>query len=149
MSAPVVLEQQVPLSRGERLRALTAVATARLLLAATRARPARLRRLLQLLVREGRPASLPMAVRARAAVVTVSLHAASDHGCLLRSIAILLACRAAGYTLTWRVGVVSPPPASHAWVEADDTPVGEPFDPRLLYSPIITVRPCGKGTLPR
>lgn len=141
MSAPVVLEQPVPLTAAERIRAWTAVAAARLLLVATRGRPVGFHRVLRMLARGARPVPHVVAVRARAAVTTVSLRAASDHGCLLRSVAIVLACRLAGYTATWRVGVASPPPTSHAWVEADDTPVGEPFDPRLLYRPIITVKP--------
>lgn len=144
-----MLEQPARLALGEQLRARTAVAAAWLLLALVRARPARLRRLLRVLHRGARPAPVEVALRARAMVATVSLHAASDHGCLLRSVAIVLACRFAGVAVTWRVGVVSPPPALHAWVEADDKPVGEPFDPRWLYSPIITVEPSRKGILPR
>lgn len=139
MTTPVALEAPAHLTADERWRTRAAVGAAWLLLAMARSRPARLRRVLRLLRRGTRPAPLPYAARTRQAVATVSLRAASDHGCLLRSLAIVIACRFAGYTLTWRVGVVSPPPASHAWVEAEDTPVGEPFDPRRLYTPIITV----------
>jgi Transglutaminase-like superfamily len=112
----------------------------------TRARPARIRAVLRLLNAGATPAPLALAQRCRAVVTTVSLRAASDHGCLPRSLAVLVACRLAGCTVTWRVGVASPPPSSHAWVEADDTPVGERFDPRLLYSPIITVHPAERIT---
>jgi hypothetical protein len=102
-------------------------------------------------VRVRRP--YPAAVAARAAVTTVSLRAASDHGCLLRSVATACACRLQGHAVTWRIGVMSPPPTCHAWVEAADTPVGELFDPRALYTPIITITPdphhADKGSSPR
>lgn len=100
-------------------------------------RPARIRRALRLASLHVPPASYEQARAARAAVTTVSLHAASDHGCLLRSVATVIACRLQGRGLVWRVGVVSPPPASHSWVEAEGAAVGEPFDPYLLYTPII------------
>ncbi|WP_236788006.1 lasso peptide biosynthesis B2 protein [Amycolatopsis sp. GM8] len=138
MSTPTVLEAPVPLAPGERARGLLAVGAARLILAATRGRPTRIRAVLRILRVGASPAGLEAAVRARACVTTVSLRCASDHGCLLRSVAIVVACRLTGRSVLWQVGTASPPPASHAWVEAADTPVGEPFDPRLLYSPIIT-----------
>jgi Transglutaminase-like superfamily len=138
----VVLDLPVPLTVTERLRGTAAVAAASLILTATRARPARIRAVLRLLNAGATPAPLALAQRCRAVVTTVSLRAASDHGCLSRSLAVLVACRLAGHTVTWRVGVASPPPSSHAWVEADDTPVGERFDPCLLYRPIITVCPA-------
>jgi hypothetical protein len=146
VSIPVVLDLPVPLTVTERLRGMAAVAAASVILTATRARPARIRAVLRLLNTGAVPAPLAFAQRCRAIVTTVSLRAASDHGCLSRSLAVLLACRLSGRTVTWRVGVLSPPPSSHAWVEADDTPVGERFDPRLLYSPIITVRPAERIT---
>jgi hypothetical protein len=142
----VVLDLPVPLTVIERLRGTAAVAAAALILAATRARPARIRAVLRLLDAGAIPASLALAQRCRAIVITVSPRAASDHGCLGRSLAVLVACRLAGRTVTWRVGVASPPPSLHAWVEVDDTPVGERFDPRLLYSPIITVCPAERIT---
>lgn len=79
------------------------------------------------------------AQRARDIVETVSLRCASHHGCLPRSLAILLLCRWRGQRVTWRVGGHAPPPSSHAWVEAAGRPVGEPFDPYALYTPIVTV----------
>ncbi|HKS44725.1 MAG TPA: lasso peptide biosynthesis B2 protein [Amycolatopsis sp.] len=139
MSAPIVLEAPVPLGVRERLRGLAAVGTARVILTATRGHPARIRAVLRILRTGASPADLAAAVRARGCVTTVSLRCASDHGCLLRSVAIVVACRLAGRTVVWRVGTVSPPPSSHAWVEAAGVPAGEPFDPRLLYSPIMTV----------
>ena len=137
MSAPVVLEAPVPLPVAPRLRARVAVAAARTLLRAAQGRPAHIGWVLRLASRHVPPASCEQARAARAAVTTVSLHAASDHGCLLRSVATVIACRLQGRGLVWRVGVVSPPPASHSWVEAEGAAVGEPFDPYLLYTPII------------
>jgi hypothetical protein len=72
-------------------------------------------------------------------VETVSLRCASPHGCLPRSIAVLLLCRWRGYRASWCVGVHSPPASSHAWIEVTGRPVGEPFPPRDFYTPIITV----------
>ncbi|MGH3828130.1 MAG: lasso peptide biosynthesis B2 protein [Pseudonocardiaceae bacterium] len=53
--------------------------------------------------------------------------------------AILLLCRWRGQRVVWRVGVHSPLPSSHAWIEADGQPIGEPFDPHRLYTPFITI----------
>lgn len=144
MSAPIVLEAPVPLSLAERLRGSIAVATGRLVLVVTRARPARIGAILRFLCGGTRSGAnhAECARRARASVVTVSLRCASDHGCLLRSVATVIACRLARVAVVWRVGASSPPPALHAWVEADGIPVGEPFDPYLLYRPLITIPPA-------
>ncbi|MGW4528407.1 lasso peptide biosynthesis B2 protein [Amycolatopsis sp. NPDC004378] len=139
VSAPIVLEAPVPLTAGERARGLFAIGVARLILTATRARPARIRVVLRALRTGANEAEFESAMRARACVTTVSLRCASDHGCLLRSVAIVVACRLAGGSVRWYVGTASPPPASHAWVEVADAPIGELFDPRLLYNPIVTV----------
>lgn len=139
MSVPVVLPAPVTLTAGERLSGHVAVAAARVLLVATRGRPALLIGILRIAQHGTRLATITHALRSRAIVETVSLRCASHHGCLLRSLAILLLCRWRGQRVTWRMGVHSPPPSSHAWVEAGGQPVGEPFDPRLLYTPIITV----------
>ncbi|MGH3697048.1 MAG: lasso peptide biosynthesis B2 protein [Pseudonocardiaceae bacterium] len=141
MSVPVALPVPVTLTASERLSGHAAVVAARLLLTVTRGRPAPLVTVLRIAQRGTRPATMAHAQRARAIVETVSLRCASHHGCLLRSLAILLLCRWRGRHVTWRVGVCSPPPMSHAWVEAAGQSVGEPFDPCLLYTPIITVRP--------
>lgn len=141
MSVPVVLPPPVALTAGERLSGHAAVVAARLLLTVTRGRPAPLVTVLRIAQHGTRPGTITHAQRARAIVETVSLRCASHHGCLLRSLAILVLCRWCGQCVTWRVGVHSPPPTSHAWVEAAGQPVGEPFDPCLLYTPIITVRP--------
>ncbi|MGH3939612.1 MAG: lasso peptide biosynthesis B2 protein [Pseudonocardiaceae bacterium] len=44
-------------------------------------------------------------------------------------------CRLWGLRATWRVGFRSPPPPSHAWVEAGGEPVCETVDPRTSYIP--------------
>lgn len=77
--------------------------------------------------------------RARRVVETVSLRCAGPYGCMPRSLAIVLLCYGRGQRVTWRVGVHSPPVSAHAWVEAGGEPVGEPFDPRLLYVPVIEI----------
>ncbi|WP_158894276.1 lasso peptide biosynthesis B2 protein [Amycolatopsis anabasis] len=150
MSTPIVLETPVALSVAERVRALVAVGAARLVLTATRARPARIGAILRVLYAGTHPdlESRECALRARASVVTVSLRAASGgHGCLLRSVATVIAARLAGCVVVWRVGAASPPPTLHAWVEASGEPVGEPVDPRLLYRPLITIGPA-RGSRP-
>ncbi|WP_433697020.1 lasso peptide biosynthesis B2 protein [Nocardiopsis sp. CA-288880] len=138
MSVPRVLIAPQPLTMRERLAAHTAVAAARLLLHTTRARPARLRRVLTRIGRRATPAHLHTATAAHTAVTTVSLRCASPHGCLLRSLAIVLLCRTRGEYPDWRVGVRAPS-VSHAWVEVEGAPVGEHEDPRRLYVPIMTV----------
>jgi hypothetical protein len=127
------------MSVGERCAGFLAVTAASLLLALTRARPHRLRRVLGLLQRGCNEADLRRAERAWDIVTTVSLRCASGHGCLRRSLAVILLCRLLGTRVTWRVGFRSPPPQAHAWVEAGGEPVREIVDPRLIYPPIITV----------
>lgn len=81
------------------------------------------------------PATRGTVLDAHAAVTTVSLRCASPYGCLLRSVAVMLLCRLHGECPRWVVGFSSPPPASHAWVETAEGPVGEPVDPRDHYTP--------------
>ncbi|MPZ84832.1 MAG: lasso peptide biosynthesis B2 protein [Actinophytocola sp.] len=85
-----------------------------------------------------READRHQAERAFAIVTTVSLRCASGHGCLRRSLAIIVLCRLWGVRATWRVGFRSPPP-HHAWVEAGGEPACETVDPRTIYAPMITV----------
>ena len=149
MSVPVALPVPESISLDERIDGLIAVGAARLLLLATRNRPDRLAHVLHVVGCGGRsdwsPIARYVAERAREVVEAVSLRCASHHGCLPSSVAVLLLSRWHGYTLTWRIGVHSPPPSSHAWVEFDNQPIGEPFDPQQLYTPIITVTP-GRNT---
>jgi hypothetical protein len=139
VSAPIALCPPRVLSVGERWAGLLAVAATTLLLVLTRTRPQRIRRFIGALHRGSREADLHQAERAFAIVTTVSLRCASGHGCLRRSLAIVLLCRLWGLRPTWRVGFRSPPPQSHAWVEAGGEPVCETVDPRTIYLPMITV----------
>jgi hypothetical protein len=115
------------------------VAAARLLLAATRRRPTARYRLLHLLRHGARPASPAEVTRAYRAIVAVSLPCASGHGCLPRSLAIVLWCRAAGQHAIWVLGTATSPATAHAWVEAAGRPVAEPVDPHLLYQTVISI----------
>ena len=139
MSAPIALSTSCALSAGERCTGLLAVAATTLLLALSSARPQRIRRVLRVLHRGGREAEHHQVERAYAIVTTVSLRCASGHGCLRRSLAIILLCRLWGLRVTWRVGFRSPPPQSHAWVEAGGGPVCETLDPNAMYAPMLTV----------
>jgi hypothetical protein len=139
MSQPVVLLPPHRLTVRQRCEGITAVGVGRFMLAVTRGRPARIRAVLAFLHRRTVPARTSSARAAHAAVTTVSLRCASNHGCLLRSIAVVLLCRMHGQRVLFVVGFSSPPPASHAWVETETGPIGEPFDPRLRYTPAIVL----------
>lgn len=134
MSTPVYLEdrERVPVLR--RLLPLAAVSAAHLI---GRMPPGRIRRLLTLCARGARPARYDEALQARRTVVSVSLRCAGN-GCLPRSIAVALLCRARGSWPTWHVGVRTVPFAAHSWVEADGRPVDEPHTTAHLR-PLITV----------
>lgn len=97
----------------------------------------RLRRLLETLRRGARPATREQALTARQAVVTVSARCAGE-GCLQRSLATVLLCRARGTWPTWCTGVRSDPFRAHAWIEVDGEPVGEPPSAALFHR-ILTV----------
>ncbi|GAB7046340.1 lasso peptide biosynthesis B2 protein [Catenuloplanes indicus] len=115
--------------------ARAAVTVARML---ARCRPDRVRWVMGRLHRGARPAGTAQALAAHRAVTTASLYCAGREGCLPRSIAVALLCRARGTWPTWCVGVRRLPPfAAHAWVQVDGEPVGEEFPAdyfRLLYS---------------
>lgn len=115
--------RRVPPAR--RLRAYVAVGLARLL--ATRS-PARIRAVLRRLGRGAPPATYDEASAARRDVVTVSLLCAAREGCVPRSLAVVLLCRAAGTRVTWCVGARRVAPfGAHAWVEAEGQPVDEDY----------------------
>jgi hypothetical protein len=44
---------------------------------------------------------------------------------------------------TWRSGVRYPPLESHAWIEVDGRPVGEPAQAIDTYTPTVTVAANG------
>lgn len=121
-----------PLTRRMAGRAAVLVA---LLLA--RRPPRRIRRLLTLLQRRARPATVAEVQRARDTVVAVSALCAGE-GCLPRSLATVLLCRLHGAQPTWCTGVRTEPFSAHAWVEAEGVPVGEPA-PLGTYMPLMRV----------
>lgn len=112
-----------------------AVGLARLL---ARRSPSEIRGLLSVLSRGARPATVEQTRSIRDAVVTVSLACAGREGCLPRSLATVLLCRAHGYWPTWCVGVRRLEPfGAHAWVEAEGVAVGEDYPPdyfRTLFT---------------
>ncbi|MEW2626177.1 lasso peptide biosynthesis B2 protein [Streptomyces sp. NPDC048106] len=140
MSIPKALEQRRHLPPQQRITPLLAVALARPL---TRARPARLRRVLEFLRRGAAPATAEQALTARQQIVAVSLRCAGQ-GCLQRSIATALLCRTRGTWPTWLTGVRTHPFAAHAWIEAEGQIIGEPH-PKGHYTPLLTVPPLDPG----
>jgi Transglutaminase-like superfamily len=136
MSVPVTLEHQRRLPAHHRVLALLAVGAARVL---ATLRPGRLRTVLELARRGARPATPQQAHAARQAVVAVSLRCAGN-GCLQRSIAATLYCRAHGTWPTWCTGVRTNPFAAHAWIQVDDQPIGEPH-PAGHYRTLLTIPP--------
>ncbi|MEV0600367.1 lasso peptide biosynthesis B2 protein [Streptomyces sp. NPDC050315] len=102
--------------------ARAAVGAARLL---ARQSPARIRTVLGLLRHGAVPATYEQAGRARRDVVAVSRVCAGE-GCVPRSLATVLLCRARGVWPTWCAGARIYPFSAHAWVEAQGRPVDEP-----------------------
>lgn len=134
MSSPVPRGPRARLTYRERCAARCAVAAARAL---AHLSPHRLYRVLARLHRGTRPATAPEALRARHAVVTVSLHCAGN-GCLARSLATVLLCRARGQWPQWCTGVRTEPFRAHAWVAVNGRPIGEPSD-TAFYHRILSV----------
>jgi hypothetical protein len=95
---------------------------------------------LELARRGARPATAAQALTARQAVVAVSVRCAGN-GCLQRSIAAALYCRAHGSWPTWCTGVRTNPFAFHAWIQVDDQPIGELY-PAGHYRPLLTIPPA-------
>lgn len=141
MSTPAVAEftGRVPWYRG--LGSRLAVGIARLLV---KLPPARLHRVLRVLSRGTRPATREQALRARQAAVSVSARCAGL-GCLQRSVAAALICRAQGRWADWCTGFRIEPFAAHAWVEVDGEPVGEPGD-MTMFRTVLAARHPGSGS---
>ncbi|GHE38183.1 hypothetical protein GCM10018785_04770 [Streptomyces longispororuber] len=136
MSAPVALAARDRLPVRRRPLPLLAVAAARVL---ARAKPARVRKVLEAVRRGARPATADEALAARKDVVSVSLRCAGQ-ACLQRSIAAALLCRARGTWPTWCTGVRTSPFEAHAWIEVAGRPVGEPH-PAGHYRTLLAVAP--------
>ncbi|MDX3532899.1 lasso peptide biosynthesis B2 protein [Streptomyces sp. MB09-01] len=138
MSFHAVPESRVALPLTHRLAGRLAVAVAHPLV---RLPPHRLARLLGRVARGVRPADHDQAHRARTAVTTVSALCAGREGCLPRSVATALLCRARGVWPTWCVGVRSAPPfGAHAWVSAGGRLVGEDL-PDDYFRVLLSVPP--------
>jgi hypothetical protein len=141
MSTPMILSRRGGgLSVPRRLLATAAVLLARLLALLP---PGRIRSVLGWLRQGARPASHDQTLAARNAVTAVSLECRGTRGCVTRSIATALLCRAWGVWPTWCVGVRKIGPfAAHAWVEVDGALVGEDL-PDDYFHRLIAVRPVG------
>ncbi|QKG22305.1 lasso peptide biosynthesis B2 protein [Actinomadura verrucosospora] len=144
MTIPVALEPSVRLTLRRRAGARAAVGAARLI---AKLPPRRLRRVLSVLRRGARPASGEEALAARQAVVTVSVQCAGQ-GCLQRSIATVLLCRAGGTWPDWCTGVRTEPFRAHAWVEADGEPVGERAEV-LAFAKTMVIAAAGSAQADR
>lgn len=100
--------------------------------------PNRLCAVLRRVSARARPASYEQAARARRAAVAVSSRCAGM-GCVQRSVATVLICRARGRWPDWCTGFRTEPFAAHAWVEVDGVPVDEPEGIRIFQT-ILSVR---------
>ncbi|WP_020670107.1 lasso peptide biosynthesis B2 protein [Amycolatopsis nigrescens] len=141
MTTPLVIHRDragIPLSR--RAAAHCAAGAGRLL---AKLPPRHLRTVLSKLRAGAAPANQEQAGSALAAVVAVSVVCAGQ-GCLPRSIATALLCRARGVWPTWCVGVRVEPFYAHAWVEAEGTMVGERF-PKEYFRVLMSVPPRRAG----
>ena len=108
-----------------RLRVLARLAVGAARLLATQP-PGRIRAVLTRLQRGARLATAAEARAARDAVTAVSLTCAAREGCLPRSLATVLVCRAQGCWPTWCLGARRVPPfGAHTWVQAEGVAVGE------------------------
>jgi len=106
--------------------------------------PARLERILRFLSKGTRPATYAQAAHARNAVVSVSTRCAGL-GCLQRSVATALLCRAHGRWADWCSGFRIQPFGAHAWVEIDGRPVDEPGE-LAVFRTVLAVRSPEKGS---
>jgi Transglutaminase-like superfamily len=135
MTTPVVAEQAPRIPWYRQLAPRCAAGLARLLVQLP---PARLQRVLRLVSRGTRPASYAEAAWARQSVVSVSTRCAGL-GCLQRSVATALLCRARGRWADWCTGFRIQPFGAHAWVEADGRPVDEPGE-LSVFRTVLAVR---------
>ncbi|WP_238014368.1 lasso peptide biosynthesis B2 protein [Dactylosporangium sp. AC04546] len=135
MTVPMTADAPVRLRLRRRLAARSAAGAARLLILLP---PARLARVLRLARRGARPATREAALAARQAVVSVSVRCAGQ-GCLQRSVAAALLCRAGGGWPDWCTGFRTQPFRAHAWIEAGGAAVGE-FEDMTRYHTVLAVR---------
>ncbi|MCA6093896.1 lasso peptide biosynthesis B2 protein [Streptomyces sp. SCA3-4] len=123
---------------GLRLRTRAAIVVARPL---SFLPPHRLLRVLGVVRRGARPATVEQATVARESVLAGSLALNGLRACLPRSLAAALLCRTFGVWPTWCVGTRAAPPfAAHAWIEAEEQLVGE-LGAYESYARLMTVPP--------
>ncbi|MBO1337241.1 lasso peptide biosynthesis B2 protein [Streptomyces sp. VRA16 Mangrove soil] len=135
MTTPAVAEHAARLPLRRQLAPRCAAGAARLLV---RLPPARLHRVLGVLSRGARPAGYADVARARRSVVSVSTRCAGL-GCLQRSVATVLLCRARGRWADWCTGFRTQPFGAHAWVEVEGRPVDEPGE-LSAFRTVLAVR---------
>jgi Transglutaminase-like superfamily len=140
MTTPVIPEGAQCLAWPRQVGPRCAVGVARLLVLLP---PARLQRVLHAISRGASPVGYADALRARQSAVAVSVRCAGL-GCLQRSVATVLLCRARGRWADWCTGFRVEPFAAHAWVEVDGRPVGEPHD-MSTFRTVLTVRHQPRG----
>ena len=137
MSIPVTLHDQcVALTFRRSVAARCAAGAARLI---ARLPPRRLCQVMRVISKGAGAADHDQALRARQAVVTVSLRCAGLAGCLQRSVATAVLCRMGGVWPDWCSGVRVDPFRAHAWVEVRGTAVGESGD-MSLFRTVLAVR---------
>src|SRR3712207_5607458 len=134
MSTPCAVTTHSRLPLRHRVVPLFAVSAACLL---AHLPPRRIKTVLGVLRTGAAPATYAQTQAARDTVVAASIFCAGET-CLQRSLAIALLCRARGIWPTWCTGIHTAPFVSHAWVEADGQPVGEPF-PAGYFHALITI----------
>jgi hypothetical protein len=139
MTTPMVAEHGARLPWRRQLAPRCAVGAARLLVLLP---PSRLHRVLGVLARGTRPAGYAQVARARRSVVSVSTRCAGL-GCLQRSVATALLCRARGTWADWCTGFRTEPFAAHAWVEVDGRPVDEPGEMSVFRTVLAARSPGG------
>jgi len=135
VTTPAVAEHAPRLVWYRQLAPRSAAGLARLLV---RLPPARLQRVLRVISRGTRPAGYAEVARARQSVVSVSTRCAGL-GCLQRSVATVLLCRARGRWADWCTGFRTQPFGAHAWVEVDGHPVDEPGE-LSMFRTVLAVR---------
>ncbi|NQE87505.1 lasso peptide biosynthesis B2 protein [Nocardia terpenica] len=136
MSTPIALERRGRLPLSQRIPALLAVETARVVSALP---PRYLYRFLRLIRNRAVAATEVEVHTARDMITTASLRCAGEY-CVQRSVATALLCRIHGVWPTWCVGVRTAPFTAHAWVAVGDNPIGEPYIAGD-FQPIMTVEP--------
>ncbi len=86
-----------------------------------------------------RTASLTEATSMTTAISQTARHRSGRVACLERSLAAVLLAALHRRSVGWRIGVRLMPYASHAWIEIDGYPVGEPDTRDRPYLPVLSI----------